>query len=110
MLITEIVHLPATLAGLAIFIYSKDLIATVVGRSIFVVVAIIGVSGSFTSRKSRVVGIMGMVRILAAVLITEFVLRNASKTWTAILAFSVDLLALTLVVVVLAILGRCFAS
>ena len=72
---------------------------------------IIGVSGSFASRKIRVVlAILGLVGVLAAVLVTEFVLRNASKTRTAILACPVDLLALTLVVVVLAILGRCFAS
>lgn len=111
MLIAKITHFDATLAWLAIFfIYSEDSIVIVVRRRVLVVVVIIGVSGSFTSRKSRVVAILGLVGVLAAVLVTEFVLRYASKTRTTILAYPVDLLALALVVIVLAVLGRCFAT
>ena len=95
---------------MAVFIYSEHSIVIVV-RSIILMIVVVGVSGSFISIKCRVVAIiMGLVGVLAAVLVTEFVLRNASKTRTAILAFPVDLLALTSVVVVLAVLGRCFAT
>ena len=103
-LIAEVALFETSLARLAIHIHPVNRCITVgiVGG----VILVARVSASFlTSRWCRTAA-STLVGVLVTVLITEFLLRDAPQTRAAILAFSVDFLALALMAVVLMVFPR----
>ena len=103
-LIAEITLFDTSLARLAIHIYPVNRCITVGIVGGVVLVAIVFAS-FLTSRWCRTAA-STLVGVLVTVLVTELLLRDAAQARAAVLAFSVDFLALASMAVVLVVFPR----